>query len=164
MATGNIRLSDANGNQLYTDSMELTERFTDTTLDAEKQIAGLKDPTSLLNLIDWFATRGVRIFFVLLIMLGSRSVLRSLGSRAIRMMVHSREKMDKEDRNDRAETLVSVYSNAVSVSVIGGGLVIMAQEAGIPVGPLLGGVARSGERVRQEGQLSESRVALRLQR
>lgn len=112
--------------------------------DAEKQIAGLKDPTSLLNLIDWFATRGVRIFFVLLIMLGSRSVLRSLGSRAIRMMVHSREKMDKEDRTDRAETLVSVYSNAVSVSVIGGGLVIMAQEAGIPVGPLLGGVAIFG--------------------
>ncbi|MBI1322168.1 mechanosensitive ion channel [bacterium] len=112
--------------------------------DAEKQISELKDPTSLLNLIDWFATRGVRIFFVLLIMLGSRSVLRSLGSRAIRMMVHSREKMDKEDRNDRAETLVSVYSNAVSVSVIGGGLVIMAQEAGIPVGPLLGGVAIFG--------------------
>ncbi len=112
--------------------------------EAEKQISGLKDPTSLLNLIDWFATRGVRIFFVLLIMLGSRSVLRSLGSRAIRMMVHSREKMDKEDRNDRAETLVSVYSNAVSVSVIGGGLVIMAQEAGIPVGPLLGGVAIFG--------------------
>jgi len=112
--------------------------------DAEKKIAELRDPTSLLNVVDWFATRGVRIVFVLLIMLGSRSVLRSLGSRAIRMMVHTRGKTECEDRTDRAETLVSVYSNAVSVSVIGGGLVIMAQEAGIPVGPLLGGVAIFG--------------------
>ncbi len=112
--------------------------------DAEKKIAELKDPTSLLNVVDWFATRGVRIVLVLLIMLGSRSVLRSVGSRAIRMMVHSRGKTEIEDRSDRAETLVSVYSNAVSVSVIGGGLVVMAQEAGIPVGPLLGGVAIFG--------------------
>lgn len=113
--------------------------------DAEKKIAELKDPTSLLNVVDWFATRGVRIVLVLLLMLGSRSVLRSVGSRAIRMMVHTRgKKTEIEDRSDRAETLVSVYSNAVSVSVIGGGLVVMAQEAGIPVGPLLGGVAIFG--------------------
>jgi small conductance mechanosensitive channel len=112
--------------------------------DSEKEIAKLKDPTSLLNLVDWLATRGVRIFLILLTMLGSRSALRSIGSRAIRLMVHSQEKIDKEDRNDRAETLVSVFSNAVSVSVIGGGLVMMAQEAGIPIGPLLGGVAIFG--------------------
>lgn len=112
--------------------------------EAQAEIANLKDPTSILNILDWLTTRGVRIILMLLTMIGSRVALRSLGSRTIRMMVRSQSKNHEEEHNDRAETLVSVYSNAVSVSVIGGGLLLIAQEAGVPIGPLLGGAAIFG--------------------
>ena len=112
--------------------------------ETQAKIAKLQDPTSLLNVLDWLATRGVRIFIVLILMIVSRALLRSLGSRAIRIMVQSQENISLEERTDRAETLVSVYSNAVSVGVIGGGLLLMAQEAGVPIGPLLGGAAIFG--------------------
>ncbi|MFM1801111.1 MAG: putative MscS family protein YkuT, partial [Planctomycetota bacterium] len=112
--------------------------------EAQAEIANLKDPTSILNILDWLTTRGVRIILLLLTMIGSRVALRSLGSRTIRMMVRSQSKTHDEEHNDRAETLVSVYSNAVSVSVIGGGLLLIAQEAGVPIGPLLGGAAIFG--------------------
>lgn len=111
---------------------------------AETEIARLRDPTSLINILEWLSTRGTRIIMILLIMFGSRATLRSLGSRTIRMMVQGQAKTPTEDQNDRAETLVSVYSNAVSVSVIGGGLLLIAQEAGVPIGPLLGGAAIFG--------------------
>jgi small conductance mechanosensitive channel len=112
--------------------------------ETQAKIAKLQDPTSLLNILDWLATRGVRIFIVLILMIVSRALLRSLGSRAIRIMVQSQENISLEERTDRAETLVSVYSNAVSVGVIGGGFLLMAQEAGVPIGPLLGGAAIFG--------------------
>lgn len=112
--------------------------------EAEAQIAKLEDPTSLINVVDWLATRGVRILMILIIMVGSRATIRSLGIRAIRMMVQGQDNISQDERNDRAETLVSVYSNAVSVSVIGGGLLLIAQEAGVPIGPLLGGAAIFG--------------------
>lgn len=112
--------------------------------ETQAKIAKLQDPTSLLNVLDWLATRGVRIFIVLILMIVSRALLRSLGSRAIRIMVQSQENISLEERTDRAETLVSVYSNAVSVGVIGGGLLLIAQEAGVPIGPLLGGAAIFG--------------------
>lgn len=111
---------------------------------AETEIARLRDPTSLINILEWLSTRGTRIIMILLIMFGSRATLRSLGSRTIRMMVQGQAKTPTEEQNDRAETLVSVYSNAVSVSVIGGGLLLVAQEAGVPIGPLLGGAAIFG--------------------
>lgn len=112
--------------------------------EIQAQVAKLEDPTSFINVMDWLTTHGVRILMILGIMVGSRASLRSLGSRAIRMMVQSQENISKDERNDRAETLVSVYSNAVSVSVIGGGLLLIAQEAGVPIGPLLGGAAIFG--------------------
>lgn len=112
--------------------------------ETQAQIAKLEDPTSLINVVDWLATRGVRILMILVLMIGSRASIRSLGIRAIRMMVQGQDNISQDERNDRAETLVSVYSNAVSVSVIGGGLLLIAQEAGVPIGPLLGGAAIFG--------------------
>ena len=112
--------------------------------DVQRQIAKLQDPTSLINMLDWLTTRGVRILVILILMIVLRTTFRSLGSRAIRIMVQSQENISVEERTDRAETLVSVYSNAVSVGVIGGGLLLIAQEAGVPIGPLLGGAAIFG--------------------
>ncbi len=112
--------------------------------DVQRQIAKLQDPTSLINMLDWLTTRGVRILVILIMMIVLRTTFRSLGSRAIRIMVQSQENISVEERTDRAETLVSVYSNAVSVGVIGGGLLLIAQEAGVPIGPLLGGAAIFG--------------------
>lgn len=112
--------------------------------EAQAEIASLKNPASFLNILDWLTTRGIRIIILFLTMIVSRAVLRSLGSRTIRMFIQSQSKIANEDQSDRAETLVSVYSNAVSVSVIGGGLLLIAQEAGVPIGPLLGGAAIFG--------------------
>lgn len=112
--------------------------------EAQAEIASLKNPASFLNILDWLTTRGIRIIILFLTMIVLRAVLRSLGSRTIRVFIQSQSKSDKEDQNDRAETLVSVYSNAVSVTVIGGGLLLIAQEAGVPIGPLLGGAAIFG--------------------
>ena len=95
--------------------------------DVQRQIAKLQDPTSLINMLDWLTTRGVRILVILILMIVLRTTFRSLGSRAIRIMVQSQENISVEERTDRAETLVSVYSNA-----------------GVPIGPLLGGAAIFG--------------------
>jgi len=49
-----------------------------------------------------------------------------------------------EESEDRAKTLVGVFQNAASTTVIGGGTLMMFEEAGIAVAPLMGGAAVIG--------------------
>ena len=50
----------------------------------------------------------------------------------------------RQEREDRANTLVSVFGNFATLAIfIGGGMMIL-DEVGIPIGPLLGGAAVVG--------------------
>jgi small-conductance mechanosensitive channel len=50
----------------------------------------------------------------------------------------------KEEREARAHTLVGVFQNAATVVIVAGGILMILQEAGIPIAPLLGGAAVFG--------------------
>jgi small conductance mechanosensitive channel len=81
---------------------------------------------------------------VLLAMLVGHRLSKSFCERVIWIIAHKGARGTSEEREDRARTLVGVFYNAASVAIfLGGGLMVL-QEAGIPIGPLLGGAAVFG--------------------
>src|SRR5260370_40721241 len=69
----------------------------------------------------------------------------SMSSRRIvRLMKHSSRKAERLDEEDRAETLVGVFRNTAALLILGGGVLMLLDEVGIPVVPLMGGAAVFG--------------------
>src|SRR5205085_10180948 len=51
---------------------------------------------------------------------------------------------NRQDRENRAQTLVGVFSNTASLLILGGGALMALDEMAIPVVPLMGGAAVLG--------------------
>ncbi len=67
-----------------------------------------------------------------------------MQSRLVRLMVGHGLRGKREERENRARTLVSVFHNAANLLIIGGGAIMVLEETGIPIGPLVGGAAVVG--------------------
>ncbi|MGC4007206.1 MAG: mechanosensitive ion channel [Pirellulales bacterium] len=59
-------------------------------------------------------------------------------------MVSRGARGSREEREDRAKTLLGVFHNAVSVTIVIGGTLMICEEVGIAAGPLMGGAAVFG--------------------
>ena len=62
--------------------------------------------------------------------------MRAIASRGLRG--------SKEERLDRANTLVGAFRQAATLAVLAGSTLMILDEIGIPIGPLLGGAAVVG--------------------
>src|SRR5205085_1562027 len=64
--------------------------------------------------------------------------------RIVRLMTRSGRQEGRLEEEDRAETLVGVFRNCASLVILGGGILMLLDEVGIPVVPLMGGAAVFG--------------------
>src|SRR5262249_26765419 len=106
--------------------------------------AALENPFTLHNLLRWFLVHGPRLLFILAGMFLTHRVVLLLTRRVVRLMTHRHRQHGRLDDEDRAETLVGVFRNTASVMILGGGTLMLLDEVGIPIVPLMGGAAVFG--------------------
>lgn len=111
---------------------------------AQEQVERLQNPFSFENILKWIVLHGPMVLFTIVGMFAVLSGARIFERRFVTWLAMTSRGGTPEDRENRAQTLVSVFHNAVRVVVIGGGLLMIAYEFGINVVPLLGGAAVLG--------------------
>jgi small conductance mechanosensitive channel len=111
---------------------------------AHQMVARLRNPLALRNILEWLVDHGPKIVAILLAMGMFIWFSRVLESRLVDLMARRGIRGSVEDRENRAKTLVGVFHNAASMLIIAGGLLMIFDEVGIPVGPLMGGAAVVG--------------------
>ncbi|MBN1422000.1 MAG: mechanosensitive ion channel [Planctomycetes bacterium] len=111
---------------------------------ARKEVESWENPFSPRNLLRWLVTDGPKILAIILGMLIATKLVRLLSSRAVSVIARGSRRGTKEERENRAQTLVGVFINAMRVLIVGGGLVMILPLIGIPIGPILGGAAVVG--------------------
>lgn len=111
---------------------------------AQADVKRLENPFNPKNILRWLVDHGPRLGLILLGMLGLTFVVRSMDNRLIRFMAHRSHADRPEERENRARTLAAVFHNFAMMLVMGGGILMMLEEIGIPVIPLMGGAAILG--------------------
>jgi moderate conductance mechanosensitive channel len=71
-------------------------------------------------------------------------VSRLLENRLVDLISHRGHRGSVEDRENRAKTLVGVFHNAATLLIVAGGSLMIFDEMGIPIAPLMGGAAVIG--------------------
>ena len=111
---------------------------------ARERLDELQNPFAPRNLLEWLLDHAPKILSILLAMAGLVSLSRMGENRLVDLMARRGIRGSVEDRENRAKTLVGVFRNAASMLIITGGVLMIADELGIPVGPLMGGAAVVG--------------------
>lgn len=111
---------------------------------AQEKVVSLKNPFALHNLLQWLLDHGPRLTLIVVAMLILQSLIKVAMKRVVDVMMQRGFRGTYEESEDRAETLVGVFQNAASTTVIVGGTLMMFEECGIAVAPLLGGAAVVG--------------------
>ncbi|MCC7423678.1 MAG: mechanosensitive ion channel [Planctomycetaceae bacterium] len=132
--------------ELQADEIAALTEAQQKAADAETaagKVTELKNPYSIQNLTQWCLDHGLKISLILLVMYVLRSLVTLGNRRIVALMIHTGHGTT-EEREARASTLMGVFHNASTVSItIGGGLMIF-EEAGVPVGTLMGSAAILG--------------------
>lgn len=111
---------------------------------AENEVVTLKNPFSMHNMLQWLLDHGVKISLILVSIGVLRMLLKVSTKRFVVLMIKSGARGTPEEREDRASTLVGVFHNAGSLAIIVGGVLMICDEVGVAVGPLMGGAAVVG--------------------
>lgn len=111
---------------------------------AEGEVLRLQNPLSLHNTLQWALDHLPNIGVILFTMLAIRWVTRLSGKRIISVMVLRSSRGTLQEREDRARTLVSVFRSALSITVTIGGVLMICDELGVAIAPLMGGAAIFG--------------------
>ncbi len=126
-------------------AMQKAEEKKRAAADAEQKLADLQNPFHPQNVLRWGLTHGPKLLAIFVGMLAVRRLARVLCQRIVKFMTRGGGKRGTwKDRENRAETLVSVFWNASSLLVLGGGSLMILDEVGIPIVPLMGGAAVIG--------------------
>ncbi len=112
---------------------------------AEERISQLQNPFRPRNIVHWLLTHGPRLFLIALGTFLFYHLSRAFSRRLVQIMSQGTSKRGtKHDRENRAQTLAGVFNSALSLLILGGGSLMMLDEVGIPIVPLMGGAAVLG--------------------
>lgn len=111
---------------------------------AEENVASIKNPFSPNNMWAWGLDHGPKIGVILAVMLLLRAFVSFFSRRVVSLMVKRSARGTMQEREDRATTLLAVFQNALSITIMVGGTLMICEEVGIAAGPLMGGAAVFG--------------------
>ncbi len=114
------------------------------SIRAQEKVVSLKNPFALHNILQWLLDHGPRLSLIVLVMVILRVLIKVAMKRVVDVMMQRGFRGTYEESEDRAETLVGVFQNAASTTVICGGMLTMFEECGIAIAPLMGGAAVIG--------------------
>jgi small conductance mechanosensitive channel len=111
---------------------------------AEDKVAALENPFAPRNVLRWLTAHAGKLLATLLGMMALYLLVRTGARRIIRVMSAARKRQGGRESEDRAETLVGVFRNTMSAFILCGGVLMLLDEVGIPIVPLMGGAAVAG--------------------
>ncbi len=111
---------------------------------AEADLNALLNPASTRNLFRWVLAKGPHVLLILAGMFAAHLVARQFSHHIVRFITRNSHRGSSGDRENRASTLVGVFRYAVGLVVFGGGVVMILDEIGVPIVPLMGGAAVLG--------------------
>jgi len=104
----------------------------------------LQNPFAPANMLRWLLVHGPRLLVIVLVMFGLQSLVRLGGKRIVKIMSRPGVMATALELEDRARTLVGVFQNALAGAIVVGGILMVCDEIGIAVAPLMGGAAVVG--------------------
>ncbi len=114
------------------------------SIRAQEKVVSLKNPFAMHNMLQWLLDHGPRLTLIILGMFILQMFIKVAMKRVVDIMMQRGFRGTYEESEDRAKTLVSVFQNAASTTVVAGGTLMIFEEAGIAVAPLMGGAAVIG--------------------
>jgi small conductance mechanosensitive channel len=111
---------------------------------ARQKVEWLESPLAPHRIYQWFVKSGPKILATLLLMGLLLWLLRVLGHRIVRAVTSRSGPGSVEEREKRSETLVGVFNNGTTVTIVILGTLMLLQASGINVTVLLGGAAVVG--------------------
>jgi small conductance mechanosensitive channel len=111
---------------------------------AQVAVEELRNPFAPRNMLKWLIDHGPKVVMYLIAMIVLLQSTKIFSHRIIKLMVVGAGRGTALERENRAQTLVGVFHNAASITVIIGGMLMMLDEMGAKVSVLLGGVAVIG--------------------
>jgi len=127
-----------------TEAEKVADQLDKEANQAQKTVDQLQNPFTPHNVLQWFLDHGPRLLVILLGMLLLHRLIILSSRRIVRLMTRSKRYTERLDEEDRAETLVGVFRNTSSLLILGGGVLMLLDEVGIPIVPLMGGAAVFG--------------------
>ena len=125
----------------------LSRQAASARAELESALAALKqasDPFSARNMSRWAVNRGPGILIILLGAAFLIWLINRLDRRLVKWIADRSTRGSQAEREDRAETLVTVFQNASSAVIVIGAAIMTLDQAGIPIAPILGGAAVLG--------------------
>ncbi len=111
---------------------------------ARRRLEWLGNPFSPQNLLGWMIHHGLTIVAILLAMAGFIWGARHLQERIVGLVTSRSNRGTREDHENRARTLVGVVRYAMNLAIVTGGTLMILDEIGISIAPLMGGAAVLG--------------------
>jgi moderate conductance mechanosensitive channel len=149
---------EKSGDQKSDEKKKAATKADENTTDAAKNAEGAKtDQTkqepvravtdwlrrwSLPGFIAWLHDHAIPIVIILLVATGILSLANRLHKRLVRFLAGGRGTAAEQE--NRARTVVGVMHNALRTTVIALACILLLEEVGVNIGPLLGGVAVVG--------------------
>lgn len=99
---------------------------------------------TIADIVLWFRLHALPIVLILLIASLILWVANRLHHRLVRLLGSGAGRGSLVERENRSRTLVGVMHNALRTTVLAVATIMLLEEVGVPVGPLLGGVAVVG--------------------
>jgi len=111
---------------------------------AQAAVEKLNNPFTIRNILQWLLDHGPRIVVMLIALSTLMWLTRIFETRLVDLIARRGRRGSKEDRENRAKTLLGVFHNVANLVIVGGGLVMILDEVGIPITPVIGGAAVVG--------------------
>ena len=104
----------------------------------------LKNPFTLRNLLQWLIDHGPKILTIIAALALCLWLSRVCEARLVELTANRGRRGSREDRENRAKTLLGVFRNVANILIVVGGSMMILDEIGVPVAPIIGGAAVFG--------------------
>ena len=111
---------------------------------ADAVVKDLNNPFTVHNLLQWLLDHGPKTFAILIAIVVCLRLSRVIESRLVSLVANRSRIGNRKERENRAKTLLGIFHNATNIVILGGGVVVVLDEVGIPIAPLVGGAAVVG--------------------
>jgi small conductance mechanosensitive channel len=111
---------------------------------AQEAVEELRNPFAPRNVLKWLIDHGPKVVMYLIAMIALLHSAKLFSHRIVKLMAGATGRGTTIERENRAKTLVGVFQNAASVTIVIGGTLVILDEMGAKISVLLGGVAVFG--------------------
>lgn len=95
-------------------------------------------------IVPWLLSHGLKILIIAIIAWGLNIVLSRIIKRAVRIVVKSDPNMPVEAEKKREDTLIRIFTGSLRIGIITLAGLMVLQEAGLKIGPILAGAGIAG--------------------